>query len=433
MEDYVEMFRRVIQIVRTDYVGQSSSDRANKTGLLAQRLSMDILEGFGAGTRFYTTVGLYLASLNDPLVTLSVGDPAATAHGAAAYTRGFEIRAREGGLFVERVLGETRLRAGDEILALDALGPAELRGKYADWIGRADEQAWEWAPVVCASHKALVRHVNGSQEKLELGRFAMKETLPENGIRSMTSRDVEGDPDLARAFGIAPEALVVTLGHLGDAGALGALLDRQRAELDGASTIMFDLRACAGLSEECARLLMPYVVDRPTSLSAYLASAYTRRFSKRNCEAALADLSSLRQRLTHSSEFLPWLDAMEGQVRANMGAGDVELTEEPEESLAVPVEVRGSAQRVVVLVDRRSMGTAELLALVARGSSRARLTGRPTAGSLGFFGCVTQQVAPGYSLRYPTCYYGDEDRARLCHGKGVQPESYLEWQPSRLL
>ena len=431
VKDYVEMFRRVIQIVRTDYVGQSASDLANKTGVLAQRLSMDILEGFGASTRFYTTTGLYLASLNDPLVTLLVDGAACDASRAGAYTRGFEIRAREGRLFVERLLGETRLCVGDEILALDSLDPAELRAKYADWIARADEQAWEWTPVVCAAHKAVVRHADGAQEELELGRFAVREELPQNSARQLDPELLEKDLDLARAVGTSPNALVVTLGRLGDAESVSALLDGRRALLDGACTLVLDLRACVGLSEECVRLLMPYVVDRPTSLSDYLASAYTRRFSKRNCDAALAELGSLHAGLACPSESLPWLDAMEQQVRANIGAGDVELVEEPEASLAVPVEARGSAQRVVVLVDRRSTGAAELLALVARDSGRAELVGRPTAGSLGFFGCVTQKIAPGYSLRYPTCRYSDEECARLCHGMGVLPETYLEWLPLR--
>ncbi len=358
---YDELFREIGGILREDWAGKD---------VLGDRLDL----------RYYnTSVGqawhdhrlddlTFLRYMNEMLAATGDRHLRLAMRPTAEYTPwccGFFARRYEDSLYVTALRGETRLRVGDRIPAINGGSPAEHRARiqknffYAETSERED-----WNGLLKMAEHIDVEHLDGSCERLSLARHPL--TTP-------------------------------------------AFRPRVTERKNG---VIVDLRNVPDLSDAELLDLLPPVCREDTPLSALLDTEFFVNYTRRNClikAAALADAENAEDYIA--------------ELRDKAGRGF--LPESDDDDTVIKGQASG---QVIVLTDTWTRDGAEILALAAKRSG-ALLMGRATLGTSEFGGDVSLALDDRYILTWPTLITRAAQEGKRIPGQGIQPEVCIPWMP----
>ena len=436
---YDNLLKEIIGIIRNDYAGfeevknrHDSRYFVNTAGTAWKRGTLDEI-------LFLRIVSQYLASLGDPCLKFSMLD-----HGDYKnYDVGFRARRSGEYLYVTESDAENRLVPGDRITALNSLAPGRHRTKFTKniLVGETPERE-QWGGLLKMVRHVGVQHADGSKEDLPLRHY-----LP---------RPVSPAPDFSAP---RPDVCLIRIEQFSaDTQALEQLLVQHESELNTCEKLIIDIRKNAGGSDGGFFPLLPYVMDRPFTPEELLdADPVRNNYSKGNCERRIQEFTALRAQYAQQEdggEAVSILDGLIQEFRQKSGTGWEEVNaavrdgSEPAAAApdpgetdrdAAPAESKAAGTRmqpkeniqsVILITDTWCRDSGEVFADIARRSSKVRLLGRPTMGTIDYTNYVTAVFDDTYVLSYPM-----GKKARIANGErynltGLPVDIYRPWTPA---
>ena len=357
-----ELFGDIVAILRRDYAGaELAGDRFDPryyNTAIGQAWHDDRLDEL----TFLRYVSQMLACTGDRHLRFSMG----ASDTYRPWSCGFFTRRYGDSLYVTGLHGETRLRPGDRILAVNGAAPGAHRARIQKNFFYSDEPEREdWNGFLKMAQTVDVEHTDGGRERLELQRFPLFTDPPRAALR----------------------------------------------EVGGGCII--DLRNVPDMSDDEVMSLLPRVCREDTPLAALLDTEFYVNYTPLNCALRAAGLPDTE-------------DAGEYRRELAEKSGKGFLPERDEDDTVVP---GAAAERTAVLVDTWTGGGAEALALAARRAG-AFLIGRPTLGTLDCGGDVSLALDERYTLTWPTLITRDAREGRGLMGRGVAPDAAVPWTPA---
>lgn len=358
---YDELFGAIVTILRRDYAGAELAgerfDPRYYNTAVGQAWHDDRLDDL----TFLRYVNQMLACTGDRHLRFSM-------HPTEAYTPwccGFFTRRYEDSLYVTALRGETRLRPGDRITAINGASPARHRSLIQKNFFFADEPEREdWNGFLKMAQVIDVEHPDGRREQLELIRYPIA--------------PVSAGPKLRKL----PEGWIL------------------------------DLRNVPDLTEEQLLELLPVVCRRDTPISDLLDTEFYVNYTPLNCRLRSAALPDTEEG-----------DAYRRELSEKSGQGF--LPERDDDDTVIPGL---GPDRTVVLTDTWTGDGAELLALAARRAG-AHLMGRSTLGAVDLGGDVSAALDERYVLTWPTLITKQAREGQGFFGRGIRPDTVIPWTP----
>ena len=397
-----KLLKDLFLTVRSDYAGWDAKQARHNPSPFVTMLGQAYYDRRMSSLLVLQAVSQYCAGLRDRNLKFELN-----AEGYEPFSRGFAVRRCAGGMFVDAVTQESRLRPGDEVLAINRAAPERIVKNLPNPLLAADEPEREqWNGYLKLARDITVRHADGTEETLELSRYP-----------------VEGDAaPSVRELGAG--ALLLAPGSLNDAEALAAFVEAHRAQLDGCSRLVLDLRTARGDDEEALLPLLPYLVQADcTAAEAFGDRRIRTNYTKVNCTRLIRMLTPCL--VDEDPELRQMARQLTAYYRGQSGKGWVDEVEE----LPVPAEtpiLRRGPEKVAVLTDTWCEGEAEHLAQLAKQQGRATLLGRPTMGTLDYTNPVTVEYDE-FLFTYPISRTLASLEGNGVDERGVQPDVYVPW------
>lgn len=309
---------------------------------------------------------------------------------------GFFTRRYGDSLYVTAVTGESRLAAGDRILAVNGGSPAAHRaGIQKNFFYAGTPEREDWNGLLKMADAVTVARGDETWE-MPLARHAPSPPVSGPALKTLPGGGVYLRP-----------------GPFDGAGRTAALAAAEEKTLSAGRGLILDLRNASGGDEEEALSLLPWVCRADTPLSALTETEYYVNYSPLNCALRAGALRGVPGGETYITELAEKAGA--GLVLENTAGEEI-------------VPGRAGSGAVVVLVDTWCRDGGETLALAAKRAG-ACLLGRPTLGTADFCGDVACGLDDRYTLVWPTAVTKAAREGRGVMGRGIDPERYIPWTP----
>ena len=248
--------------IRNDYAGWNAKQKRHNPTPFVTMLGQAYYDRRMSSLLVLQAVSQYCAGMRDRNLKFQL-----VQEGYAPFSRGFSVRRCAQGMVVDAVTQETRLHPGDRVLAINRTAPERIVKNLPNPLLAADEPEREqWNGYLKMARDITVRHPDGTEELLELARYpAEADTAP-----------ALYQPD--------PETVVLDPGTLNDADALEAFVEEHRAQLDGCTRLVLDLRDSNGDDEEALLPLLPYITAKDTTAEELFGDRRIRtNYTRMNC------------------------------------------------------------------------------------------------------------------------------------------------------
>ena len=388
--------------IRNDYAGWDAKQKRHNPSPFVTMLGQAYYDRRMSSLLVLQAVSQYCAGLRDRNLKFELND-----ENYVPFSRGFMVRRCAGGMFVDAVTQEQRLRPGDEVLAINRTAPDRIVKNLPNPLLAADEPEREqWNGYLKLASDITVRHADGTTEMLELDRYPV-------------------EPDAAPSLReLAPGALLLNPGTLNDAAALDAFVAVHADALDHCERLVLDLRTARGDDEEALLPLLPYIIAKDcTAAEAFGDRRIRTNYTKMNCTRLLHMLAPYL--VDEDPELRQMAQSLTAYYRDQSGKGWVDEVEELPIAPETILHCRGP-EKVVVLTDTWCEQEAERLAQLAKQQGRATLLGRPTMGTLDYTNPVLVEYDE-FSFTYPISRTAASLEGHGIDERGVQPDTYVPW------
>lgn len=388
--------------VRNDYAGWDVKQKRHNPSPFVTMLGQAYYDRRMSSLLVLQAVSQYCAGMRDRNLKFELN-----AEGYAPFSRGFSVRRCTEGMFVDAVTQETRLRPGDEVLAINRTEPERIVKNLPNPLLAADEPEREqWNGYLKLARDITVRHADGTEEMLELARYP-----------------VEGDAEpFVQELGAGE--LLLNPGTLNDAASLESFVQAHQAQLDGCTRLVLDLRTARGDDEEALLPLLPYIVKADCTAEQAFGDRHIRtNYTKMNCTRLIHMLKPYL--VDEDPELREMAQQLTAYYHDQSGRGWVDEVEE----LPVPAEapiLRRGPEKVIVLTDTWCEEEAERFVQLAKQQGRAVLLGRPTMGTLDYTNPVTVQYDE-FFFTYPISRTAASLEGNGVDERGVQPDVTVPW------
>jgi len=327
---------------------------------------------------------------------------------------GYRVRAYEDCLYVTSAEPETGLVPGDRLMKLQRMTPEQVRRytRHNCFYSREKEREL-WGGYLCMVRSAEVMHADGSTEVLQ---------LPELPAR---------DEEYELSFRMMGSTAYLKLEKL-DYDELDALLTEHESELAAADKLILDLRRCIGGDEDCAALLLPYMLDEERSYASLEADeGHYTLFSKQNCDLRYKLLSDLLETAEDYETIAILTEEREAYVK-NYGKGLVFVPPCEEDDFILEPAAKAPG-KTVILCDTFCENEGEsLIAMAKRAGDRVSVIGRPSMGTLDYFDTIKVSLNDHMSLTYPISETKAAHDGRGIAEKGLPVDEYIPWTPEEI-
>ena len=417
--DYSNTFHTFARAMREDFIGANVEGAPTTHHRYLEQFFDKIMKGEGYTIQFMWFLTRYLREFRNSSVQVMVNHDKTPYY--PDYTWGMRVRACEDALYVTDAIEGSPFAVGQKIVGASIYAEPtfrsipKLRKKLGLGLYGATPERELWDPLLHFVNRYLVEIPGGSGEEEVATERITAERLPH--------------PAPPRAFELREkgDALVLTLRDLADAAAFEQFIGQNRTALEGAHTLVVDVRRCSGGDEYALLPLLPYVVAEPTDFSAYLEKTCLTNYTAANVQRQSAVFDLLAAGPDADDALRAMADELKAELASKSGMG---LVEEPcliEDELRRPVDPRGAGE-VRLLTDVDTCDAAELLAEVCADSPRALTVGRATRGSRGYFNPAVVSFSY-FTLQYPISRFTDEGLARHHALVGLEPQVRIPWTP----
>lgn len=474
MMSYGEVYNTIVAAISNDYAGgdtQACRER-NMPQVGAKLALLDSRPYHGDDRKFFQLARLYLGMLGDPNLTVAkVGGDT-----LRDWDTGYGVRATQDSLYVVWAREGCGLGVGDRIVAIDGRPlDAYRHGEHGRVLYGSVPEREDWdyflryaqeLSVLCggpdlagsaagpdtadpaASPAAgpAVDPAAGSAADPAAGPSVDSETGPavdpeaQRGVVTVKpkrmpvaahmSLEDEARPAV-ELYGVAPDVFCLRIRHFYDEDAIGRALAGHEGELGAARGLLVDLRTCSGGWLAEIGPLVPYLVDRPTTMADFLGEqGLYLRYSRNNCER-LADIvrGMAGGVLEPGSEF----EVEARRILSLAGAGFTwEDAEMPLGWRTDPVLPAAGPARVVVLSDVGCRGEGELLLHMASRQARPLTVGRASLGDTDYRDRVTVSFEDDIAFTYPVAATPAARRGEGVLGRGYPVQVEVPWTPAEV-
>ena len=390
--------------IRNDYAGWNAKQKRHNPTPFVTMLGQAYYDRRMSSLLVLQAVSQYCAGMRDRNLKFQL-----VQEGYAPFSRGFSVRRCAQGMVVDAVTQETRLHPGDRVLAINRTAPERIVKNLPNPLLAADEPEREqWNGYLKMARDITVRHPDGTEELLELARYpAEADTAP-----------ALDQPD--------PETVVLDPGTLNDADALEAFVEEHRAQLDGCTRLVLDLRDSNGDDEEALLPLLPYITAKDTTAEELFGDRRIRtNYTRMNCARLIHMLTPCL--VDEDPEVRQMAQQLTAYYRDQSGKGWVDEVEE----LPVPAEtpiLRRGPEKVMVLTDTWCEQEAERFVQLAKRQGRAVLLGRPTMGTLDYTNPVMAEYDE-FRFTYPISRTAASLEGNGVAERGLQPDILVPFAP----
>ena len=326
----------------------------------------------------------------------------------------YRVRAERDRLWVTEARPGCPLRVGDCLLEIQHMTPERIRNYLRGTGFYASEPERElWGGYLRMARNALVRHRNGSEELMLLPH------VPETKEQWPIGAKLLGD------------TVYLKLEHM-DRSATEALLRDFTPAIGASRKLILDLRRNVGGDEDALNGLLPFLLDRETTLAELTdEKEYYVNCTATNCELRYRQLSDFLDTLTDTDE-RALVETERDFYLKNYGRGPVIRRAEPTPPL-VFTPAAHAPERVVLLTDTFCEDEGErFVAMAQRCGSKVVTLGRPTMGTLDTFDNITVQLNSHMTISYPIAMTADAYEGRGVLGKGLPVDRYVPWTTEEL-
>lgn len=383
---YGDVFNAIVSAIHNDYAAfDAKKDR--DLPRLAVRVSLYNSRHFhGDDDKFLKYVRSYLCSLGDPSLILTKADP----DPVRDWSPGFSVRAGENALYVTEIFGEERLKPGDRILTIDGLTPAEFRSgirQPALYGNTPERELWDYYLQYAAELTAETE--NGS---LSFTPSHFPIPAPKTRISLETC---------------AEHTLLFTLDHFEDPEAVSSQLQKQAEALAECRTLILDLRRCRGGYIDAVFPLLPWLIDRPVTISELFPED---GLFIRNSAANRKRLPDLLAKTEKTKDFV-WIP--------------YDFLAELEETI-LPAD--GPSQ-VFLLTDLYCRDEAEIFLQMTASLPKVHRIGRSTLGTADHQELVTLSFEDDLFFTYPAGRTKAAAEGKGIHPNGIPADITIPWTP----
>ena len=393
---YDNLLKEIIGIVRNDYAGFDEKKERHDSRYYVNTAGTAWKQGILDEKRFLRIVSQYLASLGDPCLKFSMFDHDKYRN----YDVGFRARRYGDYLYVTESRADERFRPGDQIERLNSMSPGDHQRKMAKniFIGQTAERE-QWNGLLKMVKHCTVEHLDGTKEDIELKHYPLQ------------------DDAAAPSFSIPKEGVCCIRVERFDAdeAALADLIAEHAADLTTCEKLIIDVRKNAGGNEEGFLPLLPLVMDRPYRPVDLLdADPVISNYSEGNCSRRIQEFTSLKAQFDPQTDAdtIAVLDDLIREFGEKSGKGwlaDSAPTAGQDSSIentaagdpAQLVQPYSNIRSVLVLTDTWCRDSGEAFVDIARRSSKVRLFGRPTMGTIDYTNYVNLVLDNTFVLSYP--------------------------------
>ena len=450
------LLKEIIGIVRSDYAGFEEKESRHDARYFVTAAGTAWKRGELDELLFLQLVCQYLASLDDPCLKFSMLDHA----GYRNYDVGFRARRYGDYLYVTESYAEDRVKPGDMITVINSLAPGVHRKKMVKnlFIGETAERE-QWGNLLKMAKHCVVEHADGTKEDLVLRHYPV-------------SAGSAGRAAAAPSFSVPAKGVCCIRVERFEAGAqeLLELLSAHAQELASCEKLIIDIRKNSGGTDDGFVPLLPFVMDHPYRPEEVLdAEPVLRNYSAGNCSRRIGEFKRLKGQfdLKEDADTLAVLEELIREFQEKSGTGwrregpsgealpeetetgtarqeqpgtdhpgkepdpaDVPAAEAAPPAAGDPVSPYDNIRSVLVITDTWCRDSGETFADIARKSSKVRLFGRPTMGTIDYTDYVNVVLDDTYVLSYPMA-----KKARVADGErynesGIPVDIYRPWTPA---
>ena len=411
------LLKEIIGIVRSDYAGFGEKESRHDARYFVTAAGTAWKRGELDELLFLQLVCQYLASLDDPCLKFSMPNH----EGYVNSDVGFRARRYGDYLYVTESYAEDRVKPGDAITVINSLSPGEHRRKTVKnlFIGETAERE-QWGNLLKMAKHCMVEHADGTKEDLVLRHYPF-------------SARSAGHTAAAPSFSVPAKGVCCIRAERfePDAQVLQELLSEHAQELAACEKLIIDIRKNSGGTDDGFLPLLPFVMDHPYRPEEVLdAEPVLRNYSAGNCTRRIREFTSLKKQFDpkEDADTIAVLDGLIQEFKEKSGKGW--LQEGPGDAEGEPVQPYDNIQSVLVITDTWCRDSGETFADIARKSSKVRLFGRPTMGTIDYSDYVNVVLDDTYVLSYPMA-----KKARVADGErynesGIPVDIYRPWTPA---
>ena len=397
-----KLLKDLFLTVRNDYAGWDAKQKRHNPSPFVTMLGQAYYDRRMSSLLVLQAVSQYCAGMRDRNLKFALN-----AEDYEPFSRGFSVRRCAEGMFVDAVTQETRLHPGDKVLAINRTAPERIVKNLPNPLLAADEPEREqWNGYLKLTRDITVRHADGTEETLELAR------CPVEADRVPALQQLPGG------------ALLLDPGAMNNAAKLEAFVQTHRAQLDGCTRLVLDLRIVRGDDEEALLPLLPYIAAKDCTAAEIFGDRRIRtNYTKMNCTRLIHMLTPYL--VDDDPELRQMAQQLTAYYRNQSGKGWVDEVEE----LPIPAEtpiLRRGPEKVILLTDTWCEEEAERFVQLAKQQGRAVLLGRPTMGTLDYTNPVTVAYDE-FTFTYPISRTTASLEGNGVDERGVQPDVYVPW------
>lgn len=260
MTTKTEIFKDIIQIMKTDYAGAEEKEDMNRP---EDYLVTDDM----TDRDFIETVQSYLLDFKDGHLSFNAKD-------AIIPNLGFRVRRHQNELYVTEAAEEKRLQKGDEILGIDGSTVEDFGNRHAKVLEDTvlDRQFWN---VALRQAKELAVLRDGVKFNLTLATY---ERTPYTPVYTMEK--------------LNDDTVYMKLTDFGQEKPILDLLHKHRGDLNRSTNLIIDVRVNYGGNDLFYFPLLDYVFERSTPFKSLFQEdeiMYTN-YTERNCRLWVNEL-----------------------------------------------------------------------------------------------------------------------------------------------
>lgn len=384
------VFTQIIEILRRDYAGKDLCGEAFDPRYYTQAIGQAAKEKRLDDRLFFRYISQMLAAIGDRhlLFEMLPGED------YAPHSPGFRVRRFEDSLIVTEVTEETRLSVGDVITAVNGGSPSHHRQRIQKNIFFSDDPEREdWSGLLKMAQTVTLK--NG--DVLELVQYPKAPRSAKASLR------------------LEKDCAIVTPGVFDGQGETARLLEENNEALSACRCFVWDLRKACGTAEEDVISLLPWLISQDSDRASLLGETdlYVN-YTPLNCALRAAAL-----------EGLPGTEAYLRELHEKAGRGFVREREPGEDT---PVTARGPREQIL-LTDTWCRDAGEVFVQAARRAG-ARILGRPTLGTLDYWGDAAVQLGDRFILRFPSAVTAEAMEGRGIQATGLLPDQYIPFTPA---
>jgi hypothetical protein len=397
--NYTEVFGAIVEIMRED----SSTCKDYGTGeyeKYAEKITddMDRMEFLHLVSDYLSTFKVY-GHLRLADITLG--------------SIGFSVMRYGDVLYVTSANEDTGLTIGDKITAIESKTIPEIAEAEKNLLmgENIERQGNMWGDILKFYKNVTVTGADGSTREVAIIHNSQGE--PEEKYQGKMLSD---------------DTLLLSFKDFADEGAICAIYDKFKQELETCKNLIVDVRGNGGGADAAFFPLLKYAYPEGVSIEEYekIVAPIEVNFSERNCKERLELLDKLFADGV-PEEAKPMVDKMLSDLNENRGKGFVLCPEEGYKGIIG----KKTPERVFVIADEGCASSGEAFVEAMAFSSKVEVVGRPTCGIIDYSNCNYMRLVD-FIFIYPTSRDTRLDQGKGVGQKGVPVDHYIPWSPEYL-